>query len=455
MSRQSFVAFLLIASFGVLFVGCAPPEPEKSFEEFTFSEQDLQKTHDLLAEQGSGEVVQELSLSGATATLSGTVTLDLAKQQEYDKLRAGVDVSTENVFMVSNSFLNIRSEMSVSSKQVAELRSGDTLVVTEIPNAAWAKVKLASGQTGFASFRYLSKLTTDDRLAADKKQYENQYFVNYEFLNVRKDANAQSEKIGELKRNAIVKPLSIGGEWARITVDGREGYVSSGYLAKFEPVFIVRQQNYTLPILRFNAGEGGALEAMARDIAALKAAGKKIVSLQYLYDLVLSQQSRDARVSPGTIVLTVSGITASNVKGVSDALTSLGVPATLFLQGKNVGITGITEKTALTLQANGFSLQAEGHTGDDLRALTDSQVQLELAQSKKLIEQISHKEVYAVSYPQGGVNDRVMQKAAQVGYLFGITQVPDKQFTRTQFLRLPSHAITSTMTAEDVMKLLK
>ncbi len=456
MSRQSFIAFLLIASFGILFVGCAPPEPEKSFEDFTFTEQDLKRTHELLSEQaGSGSELGSLTLSGAVTQLSGTVTLDLAKQQQYDQLRAGVDVSSQNIYMVSNSFLNIRSGMSVSSSQIAELNNGDTLIVTEIPNAAWAKVKLMGGQEGYASFRYIAKLTTDEKLGEEKKKFENQYYVNYQFLNVRKDANSQSEKIGQLNQNAIVKPLSMSGEWARVTVDGKEGYVSSGYLAKFEPVFIVRQNAYALSVLQFNANEEGAIDAMSRDITALKAAGKRIVSLQYLYDLVLSQQSRDVRVTPNTVVLTVSNVQASNVKRVSDTLISLSVPATLFIKGKDVGLSGITEKMALTLLANGFSLQAQGHTGDDLRALTDSQVELELAQSKKLLEEVSHKEVYAVSYPQGAVNDRVMKKAAQVGYLFGLTQVPSNQFDRTQFLRLPSQAITAVMTAEDVVGLVK
>jgi peptidoglycan/xylan/chitin deacetylase (PgdA/CDA1 family) len=148
-------------------------------------------------------------------------------------------------------------------------------------------------------------------------------------------------------------------------------------------------------------------------------------------------------------------VNADNVKQVSDALTTANIPATLFVYTKDVGLNGITEKMLLTLMANGFDVQSAGHTGDDLRALTNAQVGLELKQSREILEQITHKTVYAVLYPQGGTNDRVMQLAAEAGYLFGISNTPDREFTRDEFLRLPSFAIFPTATADDVVRMVK
>jgi peptidoglycan/xylan/chitin deacetylase (PgdA/CDA1 family) len=179
------------------------------------------------------------------------------------------------------------------------------------------------------------------------------------------------------------------------------------------------------------------------------------VTLKTFYDLVLSQETRDARVSPDTVVLTISGVNAKNLRLVSDALETAGVGATLFIQTKDIGLSGITEKTVLNLMANGNDLQSGGHTGDDLRSMTDSQVLLELGQSKKLIQDLTHKEVYVVSYPKGGVNDRVMQQAGSLGYLFGISQSPDSHFSRSQFLRLPTLLVSSGMSPADVLKLVK
>ncbi len=462
---RSISFFLLVVSFGILFAGCSKPEPDQTLEDFTFSDTDLQKVNELAASSAGmmSSDTTELSVAtqtGATVltdtvTASGAVTAQPEKQKLYDGLRTTGSDQSGNLYRVSNPFLNVRGTMNVNAPLVVRLNQGDLVTVTDIPSAAWAKIKTMDSQEGFVSLRYIAKLTTDVRLPEDKKQFEGKYFVDFQFLNIRKDPSVQAEKIGELPGQAILKPLSMNGEWARVTFDGKEGYVSSQYLKPFLPAFLVRQEDYTAPILQYQADDVASINALATHIAALKSAGKKVVTLKSLFDTVLAQESRDTRISPETVYLTVAGVTAKNVRAVSDALQSAGVGATLFLRTSDVGLTGITEKTILNLMANGNDLQSGGHTGDDLRSMTDSQVSLELGQSKKLIEDISKREVYAVAYPGGGVNDRVMKQAAVMGYLFGVTQSPDKKFSRAQFLRLPSLYVSSGMTAEDVVKLVQ
>ncbi len=461
--------FLLIVSFGILFAGCSKPEPEKSMQDFTFSDTDLQKVTQLadsgamqpsLVDNSGSGTTQVLSVaqgSGSTvlADAATTAVPDKAKQAFYDGLRMAVMDQGENLYRVNNPFLNVRQSTDVGSALVARLNQGDIMTVTDIPSAEWAKVKLQNGKEGFVAFRYVAKLTTEEKLPKEKKQFEGKYFVDFQFLNIRKDPSTQAEKIGELPGQAILKPISINGEWARVTYNGKEGYVSSQYLKPFLPAFLVRQDQYTLSILQYQADDNASIAALGKHVASLKAAGKKIVTLKSLYDTVLSQEQRDTRISPDTVALAIAGVTAKNVRQVSDALQNAGVGATLFIRTRDIGLSGITEKTVLNLVANGNDLQSGGHTGDDLRSMTDSQVMLELGQSKKLIEDLTKKEVFVVGYPSGGVNDRVMGTASQMGYLFGLTQSPDKQFTRTQFLRLPSLYVTAGMSAEDIVKLVK
>lgn len=469
MSRSTLTFFLLIASFGILFAGCGQAEPDKSFDEFTFSDTDLETVHDL-ADDGtvssSGSLVDEtdytdpsiLSVAGSGTTVlsdSTTVTPDKAKQAQYDALRTVVVDDGGNIYRVNNPFLNVRKEMDVSSALVLRLNQGDIVTVLEIPSAEWAKVKLMNGADGYVAFRYLAKLTTEQRLPEEKKQFEGKYFVDFQFLNIRKEPSTQSEKVGELPGQAIIKPISMNGEWARVAYNGKEGYVSSQYLEPFQPVFLVRMDDYTLPILQYFGDDTASIGSLQKQVAALKAAGKRVVTLKSLYDTVLSQETRDTRISPDTVVLTVSGVNAKNIRAVSDALQAAGVGATLFIQTKDIGLSGITEKTVLNLMANGNDLQSAGHTGDDLRSMTDSQVLLEMGQSKKLIQDLTKREVFAISYPKGGVNDRVMKQAAELGYLFGISQSPDSRFSRSQFLRLPTLLVSSGMSPEDVVKLVK
>jgi peptidoglycan/xylan/chitin deacetylase (PgdA/CDA1 family) len=144
-----------------------------------------------------------------------------------------------------------------------------------------------------------------------------------------------------------------------------------------------------------------------------------------------------------------------NVQEISQALQTSGASATLFLHTADIGIGGITEKTVLSLSANGFDVQSGGHTGDDLRSLTNAQMQLELGQSRVLLEDMTGKPVFAIGYPIGGVNERVMQLAGEAGYLFGLGSAPESSFSRTQFLRLPGFIVTGSMTPEDVVGILK
>lgn len=466
MSRRSLTTFVLLLCFGILFAGCSAPAEQ---DEFVFTDEDLQQVYDsdvsssmsstgpvLAVDEGTGDTV--LSAGGSMGIAGGDTTtypVDEEKARLYDGIRTAVFDQGANVYRVNNAFLNVRSSMDVSSTQVRRLVQGDVVTVVEIPNAGWAKVLLADGAEGYVALRYIAKLTTEDRLPEEKKKFEGQYFVDYQFLNVRKEPSTQAEKIAELPGQSIVRPVSMSGEWARVVAQGKEGYVSTQYLRPFQPSFLVRQDSYPLPILQVQADDTGSVTALPKHVAALKAAGMKLVTLRTLTDTVLAQESRDVRISPHQVVLAITGVSSANIRAVSDALQAAGAPATLFIETKDLGMTGITEKTVLTLLANGHELQSGGHTGDDLRSMTDAQVSLELAQSKKLLEDITKREVTAIAYPAGGINDRIMGRAAGLAYLFGLTQSPDRTYGRSQFLRLPSLMISAGMSPEDVVKLVR
>ncbi len=485
MSRSNLTFFLLIASFGILLAGCSSGSDQQAFDEFSFSDSDLATIHEL-GENTASSAASDSTLSPSTdggedITIGdaqvltaqdangsegssvlvdtdsqvSTPNVDTAKQKLYDSIRTAVFEEGGNIYRVNNPFLNVRASMEVTAPQVERINEGEVVTVMNIPNAGWAKVRLQDGKEGYVALRYIAKLTTEERLAAEKKQFEGKYYVNFAFLNIRKEPSTQAEKIGELPGQTIVKPLSMNKEWAKVSYEGKEGYVSSQYLEPFQPVFLVRQDTYKLPILQYNADDTASIQALTKHIASLKASGKKIVTLLTLYNTVLAQESKDARISPDMVALTIAGVNAKNSRQVSEALQAASVGATLFIQTKDIGLSGITEKTVLTLLANGNDLQSGGHTGDDLRSMTDSQVSLELGQSKKLLEELTKREVYVVAYPKGGTNDRIMGLAADRAYLFGVSESPDKVFTRSQFLRLPSFRVTSGMTPDDVVKLVK
>lgn len=452
------VAFLLIASFGILFAGCSGPvkgpNDEGTLEDSTFSADDMAKLNELSSsgsvKSGSGTTQEVLEPIGSAADSDSSPSADPALIKAYAAMRSGGSTGGANVFRVTNDFVNVRSSPNTGGASVGRIERGDAVTLISFSDASWAKIKMASGQEGYVSARYISREVSEDQLNAERKKYEGQYFVNFSFVNVRAGQDVSSQKLGELPGQAIVTPSAVSGDWATVTIDGKQGYASMQFLKPFAPNFLVRQDTYTLPVLVYKADQPGMLEALGTHAKQLRADGYRLTTVREFYDLLRSQEQRDVRLLPKSVIVGVTGVTAQNVKAASDTLGSAGATGTFFLETKDVGISGISEKMLLTLIANGFDIQSAGHTGDDLRGLPGAQLRLELWQSRMLLEELTKRTVSAVLYPQGGVNDRVTQMAENTGYLFGISAIPDTSFARTQFLRMPSITVLSSMTAEDI-----
>ena len=448
-----FVGFLLVASFGILFAGCGGEKVEElpQADEFTFTADDLARVKELVGD-GTGAFIPRLELAPTAEGEGGPPVIDVGSIDKFNAMRTGAD-GEHDMFRVTNAFLNVRSEPRVTATQIGRFDRSDSVQVLDFVDAAWAKVSYNDDE-GYVSSRYISKLVSESQLAEEKKKYEGLYYVDFGFLNVRKDADANSDKLGELDGQSFVRPLTTDEVWARVPFNDGEGYVAVQYLTPFLPNFLVRQGTFNLPVVHFRLANDGVLDALPGHITALKNSGYTIWTMSDLYQLLLKQEEKDVRLNPNTVIVGVSDITAENVKELSDVLRASGIDATLFFQGQNLG-GAIDQKHLSTLIANGHDLQSAGHTGDDLRSLTNAQVELELSQSKQLLEQITKKKVIAVAYPLGGVNDRIARKAGEVGYLLGLSATPDNRFERTQFLRIPSFVVKASQTSEDLISLLK
>ena len=451
-TSHPFVAFLLVASFGILFAGCghAPPEEIPQADEFTFTAEDLARVKELVG-NGSGAFIPRLELQPEEQADSLPPVIDVGSIEKFNAMRQSTD-GGEDFFRVTNAFLNVRKAPRVTALQLGRFERSDNVEVLEFVNAAWAKVRYEE-QEGYVASRYLSKLVTEEQLAEERKKYDGMYFVDFGFLNVRKEADTNSEKIGELPGQSFVRPMSTDDVWARIPYDGGDGYVAVQYLTPFLPNFLVRQSTYDLPVLHYRLASDGVLDILPGHMAALKGQGLTLWTMHDFYSLLLKQEERDVRLTPGTVIIAISDVSPDNVRELSDVLRSSAVDATIFLEGKHLGSGGIDQRQIMTLLANGHDLQSAGHTGDDLRSLTNAQVELELSQSKQLLEQITKNKVVSIAYPLGGVNDRVARKAAEVGYLLGLSNAPDISFERSQLLRMPTVTVKASTTADDILSL--
>lgn len=452
-SIRPLVAFLLIASFGILFAGCTT-KPQEPSEEFTFTAEDVSKLMELAGdkEDGINEELDDIRLDLPDPEEEEDLVLDVSMAGTYAAIRSGPHQSGDDVYRVTNEFLNVRAEPRVTSVTVGRLVRGDTVHLQEFVDAAWAKVRMVDQKTeGYVAQRYIAKLVSEDRLEAEKVELNGTYFVDFSFLNIRKNPDAESEKIGELPGQALVKPLSMDGVWARIPFEGREGYVATQYLSPFLPNFLVRQDTFHLPVLLYPVDEEGVSGVLAQHIDRFAQEGMRVLTVRDFYDLLLAQEDRDVRLSPRSVIIGITGLNDKNFEEVSDVLRSSRATVTFFIQTDRIGLRGITEKNILTLLANGHDIQSAAHTGDDLRSLTNAQLQLELRQSRQILEAMTKRTVSAVYYPRGGVNSRVAEQATDVGYLLGIGTAPDRMFMRDQLLRMPSFLVKASTSGDDVM----
>lgn len=430
----------------IILVGCGS---NGEFDDtFTFTEQDAADISNLLDRIEDEQFVDQNGDDGSDDLVPVTeVILDVSHAHKYASLRTSLGSVEGNVFRVTNVFLNVREHPNVQSKSVEQLKEGDQVSLLDFPNARWAHVQLADGRTGYVSTAYIAQITTDEDLSRVQEQYAGLYEVNFQFLNVRAEPNSQAQKLGELLSHQLVRPLAIEEQWARIPFGDGEGFVSSDYLRPFMPPLMVRQENFTLSIIHYRGDDPEIADALVKHLAFLKSAGKEIITMSDFYNLLKQQEERDVRLSSDKVLLVISDVTGETGGDVSDALRASGVGATFFLKTAGIGKDGVSTQFIKTLIANGNDVQSAGHTGDDLRSFTNSQVALDLAQSRQILEDLTGKNIFAVLYPSGGVNDRIAEQAIEMGYLFGVTLTPSvggESFGRAQFLKLPSNLVTAT-----------
>ncbi|HLC75903.1 MAG TPA: SH3 domain-containing protein [Candidatus Peribacterales bacterium] len=442
----------------ILLVSCGAPADDG--DSFTFTAEDAEQVSQILDrienEQDVGIVEEgaDVSAQGQGSSSQSApeeeVVINVADAHRFDPIRSELSSLEENTYRVTNAFLNVRTSPVVQAGLVESLSKGDLLKVVSFPSAKWAEVLLPDGRHGFVSTAYIAQVVSEDQLETIKKKYEGQYEVNFAFLNVRAEPKPGALKLGELGAHELVKPLSIDGEWAKILFQGKDGFVSSQYLKPYLPKLIVRQERFTIPVLRYRGDETGTSEALVKHLAFLESSGKEVITLREYYELLLRQQESDAMIAGDKVVLLISDVTKETIKDIGDALRASNVTATFFIHSNAVSAEGISPQLVKILVANGNDIGSAGVLGEDLRAMTNQQVLTELAKSRQTLEELTGKEVLSVAYPRGGVNERIVEQAVQAGYLFGVTLTPaiGEGFTRSQFLQLPSNIITSATTEQ-------
>ncbi|MBS4212409.1 SH3 domain-containing protein [Neobacillus rhizophilus] len=222
----------------------------------------------------------KIEVNGKTGYVSSAYLVDKPSESSSVTAPAPQPAATKYVNIESGS-LNMRSGTSTSDSIIAKLSKGTEVKFFSVTNG-WAKIEV-NGKSGYVSSAYLAdKSSESSSVPTPAPQSAATKYVNIDSaskLNVRKSPSSGSAILTKLTNETEVTVYSEENGWAKIMVNGQEGYVSSEYLApakagsttetkKEEPIPVTKFVNVSydspLNMLKSAAADASILVKLAR-----------------------------------------------------------------------------------------------------------------------------------------------------------------------------------------------
>ncbi|GIN57056.1 beta-N-acetylglucosaminidase [Lederbergia ruris] len=137
---------------------------------------------------------------------------------------------TKYIKGASVSGINMYTKPSAKSSVMVKIASGIPVVVLSEENG-WAKIKVY-GEEGYIESKFLSDTNETGKDHENDAQEDLRYVeVNPgSSLNMRSSASTSGSIVSKLSRGTVVKVLSEKNGWAKVSANGKVGYVSTQYL---------------------------------------------------------------------------------------------------------------------------------------------------------------------------------------------------------------------------------
>ncbi|PHG24989.1 mannosyl-glycoprotein endo-beta-N-acetylglucosamidase [Bacillus wiedmannii] len=183
----------------------------------------------------NGEKVTVLGKANGWAKISyqgkeGYVSLEFVKLEagkQEEKPGENITNGTQEVGTINATSLRVRSAANTSSSVLGNLKNGEKVTVLGKANG-WAKISY-QGKEGYVSLEFV-KLEAGKQEEKPAENITNGTqevgTINATSLRVRSAANTSSSILGNLKNGEKVTVLGKANGWAKISYQGKEGYVS-------------------------------------------------------------------------------------------------------------------------------------------------------------------------------------------------------------------------------------
>jgi peptidoglycan/xylan/chitin deacetylase (PgdA/CDA1 family) len=185
------------------------------------------------------------------------------------------------------------------------------------------------------------------------------------------------------------------------------------------PVLMYHYVDDTPPLRTANAETMTVRTAdFRRQMQYLADNGYQAVSFEDIYLAAVGARALPQK----PVALTFDDGGSDNYSVVFPLLRQVGFTATFFVATKSVGSLGrVTWDQLREMSAAGMSIQSHTVSHHKLTATSDTQLRLELENSRAAIMREIGRPAYVLSYPGGAFDGRVTQAVAAAGYLMAVT----------------------------------
>ncbi len=241
------------------------------------------------------------------------------------------------------------------------------------------------------------------------------------------------------------------------------------------PVFTVKQKpvvaapvlvgNYAVPVLMYHRIDDLTPEqsknALMRDltvspanfeqqIAYLKANNFTALTVDQIQEALLGGKPLPAR----SVVITMDDGYADTFDRAFPILRRYDFPATLFLiTSMMTAENHVSWPDVDTMKRAGFTYGSHTVTHPDLRTLSLSSLDIELRDSKRVLEDHFRSPIESIAYPSGECNDLVVERTRAAGYLTAWTKGGGPVQPGDDPYRLPRVRVRGSTTMEDFKRM--
>lgn len=341
------------------------------------------------------------------------------------------------------------------------------------PNSIAKTIKRAMDQKELDEARNMAIEKLPETTPVTTLQEPIKRYVNYTWLNVRKEPTLSSPVIEKVLRDDELQVMSFTtSSWAYVkTNSGTKGYVASRYLSEAPtmqkppaPIAVVTNPPVVNPpVVTPVATPTVPAKSMTFEIPTITY--HHITDEEGLYPTSLTlpvinfTTQLDYLIGHGFKTYTffdlkkisVGGMNAEKGviltfnDGYSDAyiaaqhLNGKGLKGVFFIVTDKVGTPGYLDwRQIKKMRSWGMEIGSGGVTGANLTQSTEFYISNELTASKQAIESQLGEPIISFAYPSGRYNATTMKAVEAAGYLFARTSDDGSRYTSSQLYKIPT-----------------